>query len=91
MTGCVKKPVLATDRNTSNFLMHLKRHQLEWCAELIEAQEKSKQNTSIYGDILYSTVQPSTVYLPALVKKLASESPTVPVCMLLTPAKSIQW
>ena len=38
--GCGKKPVLATDGNTSNFLMHLGRHHLEWYAKLIEAQEK---------------------------------------------------
>ena len=40
MGGCRKKPVLAIDGNTSNFLMHLGRHHLEWYAELIEAQEK---------------------------------------------------
>ena len=35
-----KTPVLAIDRNMSNFLMHLGRHHLEWYAKLIEAQEK---------------------------------------------------
>ena len=40
MGGCGKKPVLAIDRNTSNFQMHLRRHHLEWHTELIEAQEK---------------------------------------------------
>ena len=40
MGGCGKKSVLAIDGNTSNFLMHLRKHYLEWYAELIEAQEK---------------------------------------------------
>ena len=40
MGGYGKKPVLAIDGNMSNFLMHLRRHHLEWYAELIEAQEK---------------------------------------------------
>ena len=35
MGGCRKKPVLALDGNTSNFLMHLGRHHLEQYAELI--------------------------------------------------------
>ena len=34
MGGCEKKPVLAIDGNTSNFLMHLRRYHLEWYAEL---------------------------------------------------------
>ena len=40
MGGCGKKSLLAVDINTSNFLMHLRRHHLEQYAELIEAQEK---------------------------------------------------
>ena len=40
MGECGKKPVLAIDGNMSNFLMHLRKHHLEWYAELIEAQEK---------------------------------------------------
>ena len=40
MGGCGKKPVLAIDANTSNFLMHLGRYHLERYAELVEAQEK---------------------------------------------------
>ena len=39
MGGCPKKPVLAIDRSTSNFLMHLGRHHLKWYTEQIEAQE----------------------------------------------------
>ena len=55
MGGCRKKPVLAIDGNMSNFLMHLRRYHLEWYAELIEAQEKGKLNTTIviYTVILY--------------------------------------
>ena len=40
MAGYGKKPVLAIDENTYNFLMHLGWHHLEWYAEVIEAQEK---------------------------------------------------
>ena len=40
MSGCGKKPVLAIDGNTSNFLMHLRKHHLKHYAELIEAQEE---------------------------------------------------
>ena len=38
--GRGKKPELVIDGNTSNFLMHLRRHHLAiWYSELIEAQE----------------------------------------------------
>ena len=40
MCGCGKEPVLAIDRITFNFLLHLGKHHLEQYAELIEAQEK---------------------------------------------------
>ena len=38
--GCGKKPMLAIDKNRSNFLMHFKTHHLERYAKLIEVQEK---------------------------------------------------
>ena len=40
MGGCEKKPVLALDRSTSNFLMHLRRDHMKQYAELIKVQEK---------------------------------------------------
>ena len=40
MDGCKKKPVLEIDGNTSNSLMHRRRHHLIQYAELTEAQEK---------------------------------------------------
>ena len=37
MGGCGKKPVLAIGKNTSNFLMHRRRHHVMQYAELIES------------------------------------------------------
>ena len=48
MGGCGKKPVLAIDGNTSNFLMHLGRRHLKQYAELVEAQEKGYHNSYLY-------------------------------------------
>ena len=47
MAECGKKPVLAIDRNMSNFLMHLRGHHLEQYAEQIAAQEKGELNTAV--------------------------------------------
>ena len=40
MGGYGKKPVIAIDGSTSNFLKHLRRHHLIWNTELIESQEE---------------------------------------------------
>ena len=65
MGGCGKKPMLAIDVNTSNFLMHLGRYHLKQYAELIEAQEKTAIviYTTIFSKVPYRLKNLCTAYL----------------------------